>query len=83
MYSLLNYIAATSKEIQEGASVTHYSSIYENAEFASSLMDTGLHGLSEDEKRLVGITTISIVTRLALEFKMEEVKFMVYLADPR
>lgn len=37
-------------------------------------LETGLRGLSEDEKRLIGISTISAVTRLALEFKIEEVR---------
>lgn len=41
--------------------------------FTLQSVETGLRGLSEDEKRLVGISTISVVTRLALEFGMEEV----------
>jgi phosphatidylinositol 4-kinase A len=79
MYSLLNYIAATSKEISESSSASQMMnnplhsppSSPEHAAFHS--VATGLRGLSEDEKRLVGISTISVVTKLALEFKMEEV----------
>ncbi|KAG2135222.1 uncharacterized protein EDB93DRAFT_1242600 [Suillus bovinus] len=76
MYSLLNYIAATSKEITElsssnqllsnplyAASITSHN---DNATFQSD--ETGLHGRSDEEKQLIGITTISVVTRLALEF---------------
>jgi phosphatidylinositol 4-kinase len=76
MYSLLNYIAATSKEIYESSSS---SQLMNNPLYASHdhvtlhSVETGLRGLSEDEKRLVGISTISVVTRLALEFHMEEV----------
>lgn len=37
-------------------------------------IDTGLRGLSDDdEKRLCGISTISVLTMLALEFLIEEV----------
>ena len=75
MYSLLNYIAATSKEIYDA-------SIFDVAvqgEFSAHThktlrsLESGLRGLSDDEKRLIGISTISVVTRLALEFKMDEV----------
>ncbi|KAK0463795.1 uncharacterized protein EV420DRAFT_1520089 [Desarmillaria tabescens] len=76
MYSLLNYIAATSKEIYESSS---NSQIFNNPLYSGQdqgtlhSVETGLHGLSDDEKRVVGISTISVVTRLALEFRMEEV----------
>lgn len=77
MYSLLNYIAATSKDIYEGSLSSYMSgdnSIYSSHDHPNNqLLESGLRGLSEDEKRLVGISTISVVTRLALEFKMEEV----------
>ena len=79
MYSLLNYIAATSKELYESSTS---SQLMNNPLYAwsdDSTMQTvefGLRGLSEDEKRLVGISTISVVTRLALEFRAEEVPFL-------
>jgi phosphatidylinositol 4-kinase len=76
MYSLLNYIAATSKEITESSSSNQLLSnpIYassttspnDNVTFQSD--ETGLHGRSDEEKRLIKITTISVVTRLAFEF---------------
>ena len=72
MYSLLNYIAATSKDIYDVNSIHIYpfnSHIRNNAHS----LESGLRGLSEDEKRLIGISTISVVTRLALEFKVEDV----------
>ena len=73
MYSLLNYIAATSKDIFETSSV-----MIMNLGDVSDLstlhsVETGLRGLSEDEKRTIGISTISVATRLALESKSEEV----------
>ncbi|TFK94778.1 atypical/PIKK/PI4K protein kinase [Polyporus arcularius HHB13444] len=73
MYSLLNYIAATSKDIFETSSV-----MVMNLGDVSDLstlhsVETGLRGLSEDEKRTIGISTISVATRLALESKSEEV----------
>lgn len=74
MYSLLNHIAATSQETYEAASALRTS--IEGADAATLYsLETGLRGLSEDEKRLVGIRTISVVTRLALEFKTEEVGY--------
>jgi phosphatidylinositol 4-kinase len=78
MYSLLNYIAAASKEITDGSTSTHLASIAQymsTSEHGSTLhsMEAGLRGMSEEEKRLVGISTIAVVTRLALEFKVEEV----------
>ncbi|KAE9409758.1 hypothetical protein BT96DRAFT_962286 [Gymnopus androsaceus JB14] len=76
MYSLLNYIAATSKEIYESSNNSQIMSnpLYNGLDRHSvASVETGLRGLSDDEKRLVGISTISVVTRLALEFRMEEV----------
>lgn len=79
MYSMLNYIAATSKEISESSSQLLNNPLYGSSfnSFADHLSywseETGLRGRSDEEKRLIGITTISIVTRLALEFDQEEV----------
>ncbi|KAG1791214.1 uncharacterized protein HD556DRAFT_658858 [Suillus plorans] len=76
MYSLLNYIAATSKEITESSSSNQllsnplytFSITFPNDNITFQSDETGLHGRSDEEKRLIGITTISVVTRLALEF---------------
>jgi phosphatidylinositol 4-kinase len=77
MYSLLNYIAATSKDIYDVNSVhVHPFNSHHIRNNAHSL-ESGLRGLSENEKRLVGISTISVVTRLALEFKVEEVSSVI------
>ncbi|EIN07209.1 hypothetical protein PUNSTDRAFT_71064 [Punctularia strigosozonata HHB-11173 SS5] len=77
MYSLLNYIAATSKEVFDTSNSLHAAGIsqYVSTSDHSTLhsVETGLRGLSEDEKRLIGISTISVVTKLALEFDMDEV----------
>ncbi|KAG6889834.1 hypothetical protein C0995_014311 [Termitomyces sp. Mi166 len=73
MYSLLNYIAAASKDTAVDSHLSN-NSIYDSEDYvANQLVETGLRGLSEDEKRLVSISTISVVTRLALEFNTEEV----------
>lgn len=72
MYSLLNYVSATSKDTFESSTMyahpygTHHRSVH-------GTLDIGSRELSDDEKRLVSISTISAVTRLALEFSMEEV----------
>lgn len=36
-------------------------------------VETGLRGYSDEEKQRIGISTISVVARLALEFQVEEV----------
>ena len=77
MYSLLNYIAATAKDLSGSVSSSMSSSLRSLQEHSAAYAEeTGLSGLSEDEKRLVGISTISVVTRLALEFNVEEVNMM-------
>ena len=75
MYSLLNYIAATSKDLYDNSAHIHPSNPYIRNNTHS--LESGLRGLSEDEKRSIGISTISVVTRLALEFKVEEVSSSV------
>ncbi|KAL5511303.1 STT4 [Sanghuangporus vaninii] len=75
MYSLLNYISATSKEPYESSwstQVTPLPSVHSQDHAVQSLK-TGLQVFNEDQQRLIGITTISVVTCLALEFKLDEV----------
>lgn len=73
MYSLLNYIAATSKEISEYSMNSQPNGDGSSDHATLHSVESGLRGLSEDDKRLIGISTISVVTRLALEFQQEEV----------
>ncbi|EPQ57891.1 hypothetical protein GLOTRDRAFT_114478 [Gloeophyllum trabeum ATCC 11539] len=76
MYSLLNYVAATSKEINESSSASQIvgiSSYVKTDQATLHSIQNGLRGFTEDEKRLIGISTISVVARLALEFQMDEV----------
>jgi phosphatidylinositol 4-kinase len=73
MYSLLNYISATSKDIHDTSQIMNDPLRSSPIHATPQSVEQGLRGLSEDEKRLVGISTIAVVTRLALEFKMEEV----------
>jgi phosphatidylinositol 4-kinase A len=77
MYSLLNYIAAATKDIFDSSATSHISSIaqYMNSGDHATMrsMEAGLRGMSEDEKRLVAISTIGVVSWLALEFKISEV----------
>ena len=83
MYSLLNYIAAASKDTYKNVDDSQSSNVlmYASQDYVSSqLVETGLRGLSEDEKRLVSISTISVVTRLALEFNTEEVYTLMFSA---
>jgi len=73
-YSLLNYIAATSRfsglddigDIVEGAGgQTDYATLHS--------VESALRGLTEEEKRLIAVSTISVVSRLAVEFENDEV----------
>lgn len=84
MYSLLNYIAATSKDIYDmNKPNIHGHGIGMGAGQNNPYsLETGLRGLSDDEKRSVGISTISAVTRLALEFDMEEVSVTLRYSFP-
>ena len=73
-YSLLNYIAATSRfsvlddigKIVEGTGgQTDYATLHS--------VESALRGLTEEEKRLIAVSTISVVSRLAVEFGSDEV----------
>ena len=73
-YSLLNYIAATSRfsgvdgmsnVIQGTDGQTDYATLHS--------VESALRGLTEEEKRLIAVSTISVVTRLAVEFDTDEV----------
>ena len=72
IYSLLNYIAATSKEIYDVNGISHSSMIGSDHSTMYSI-ETGLRGYTEEERRLIGISTISVVAQLALDFQQEEV----------
>lgn len=77
MYSLLNYIAATSKDIFDTSSVM-VMNLGEVSDLSTlHSVETGLRGLTEEEKRTIGISTISVATRLALESSSEEVGLWV------
>ena len=83
MYSLLNYVAATSKEIHDVSHDTPPNGLFSslNGEHTVthsdrstlSSFDTVGHGHTEEERRLITTSTISVVSRLALEFKRDEV----------
>jgi len=66
MYSLLNFIAVTSKE--QGIALRG-----EKAKEARDDMHIAFGTYTDDEKRILGISTICVVTHLALEVKKEEV----------
>ncbi|KAI0275884.1 atypical/PIKK/PI4K protein kinase [Russula aff. rugulosa BPL654] len=71
MYSLLNYVAATGKEIHDAPhNIPPFGHFSDRATVHS--VDTFTHGHTEEERRLITTTTISVVSRLALEFKRDE-----------
>lgn len=83
MYSLLNHVAATSKEVHDLPHSTspygffssldgEYTIIHADRATLNSL-DTVGHGHTEEERRLITTSTISVVSRLALEFKRDDV----------
>ncbi|KAI0032206.1 hypothetical protein K488DRAFT_50373 [Vararia minispora EC-137] len=67
MYSLLNQVATTSKD----ESFSSPRAFLTAAD--SSTVNSGNGSYTEEERRLIGISIISVVARLALEFKQEEV----------
>ena len=77
IYSLLNYITATSKDQREGSlnspHLPYNVSIHSMDESTMRSVNSTLQEMSEDQKRLIGISVISVVTRLALEFHNDEV----------
>lgn len=74
MYSLLNCVAATSKELYDTSTATLAASFGNNhAHVLIPPLERGLGGLSDDQRRVVGTSVISVVTKLALEFRTEEV----------
>lgn len=85
MYSLLNYISATASATSKDSNDAFFAVAASllGAEDASSnqsyyastvqTVQTGLQALSEDQRRLIGISTISVVARLAVEFNEEQV----------
>ncbi|KAG8721515.1 phosphatidylinositol-4- kinase [Ceratobasidium sp. 394] len=69
IYSLLNYITATNQDSDLG-----FSPYIHNTDSSTVIStESGLRGKTESEKRFIGISTISVVTRLALAFKREDV----------
>ena len=73
-YSLLNYIAATSRfsvvdDMRETIDGTDGQ--YGHATLHS--VESALRGLTEEEKRLIAVSTVSVVSRLAVEFEKDEV----------
>lgn len=75
MYSLLNYISATSKESYDSSwSSFSTSSTVDSADQATvQSLKTGLQAFNDDQQRLIGISTISVVACLTLEFGIDEV----------
>jgi phosphatidylinositol 4-kinase len=87
MYSLLNYVAATSKEIHDAPHNIPPSGLFAglNGERGTvhsdratlHSIDIVTHGHTEEERRLIATSTISVVSRLALEFKRDDVSAVV------
>lgn len=75
MYSLLNYISATSKDAFESSWNLQAGSSVHSEEHTVQSLKTGLQVFNDDQQRLIGISTISVVTCLATEFKIDEVCF--------
>ncbi len=73
MYSLLNYITATSKDGGTTTGQPLFASTQLAEQTTLHSVKTGLQAFTDDEKRLIGISTIAVVTSLTLEFRIEEV----------
>ncbi|CAG7846286.1 Phosphatidylinositol 4-kinase stt4 Short=PI4-kinase; Short=PtdIns-4-kinase [Serendipita indica DSM 11827] len=73
MYSLLNYIAASSKTSDGTKPIGTSPYMNDDDPAVNTYVETGLRSFTEEEKRLVSISTVCVVSTLALEFKVEEV----------
>ncbi|CAE6494869.1 unnamed protein product [Rhizoctonia solani] len=71
IYSLLNYITATNQEMDAGTSP--YIHNHANDSTTAVSIESGLRNKTDLEKRRIGMSTISVITRLALAFKREDV----------
>ncbi|KAJ1309818.1 hypothetical protein OPQ81_006583 [Rhizoctonia solani] len=71
IYSLLNYITATNQDMDAGTSPYIHS--HNNDSTTAISIESGLRNKSDLEKRRIGMSTISVITRLALVFKREAV----------
>ena len=81
MYSLLNYISATSKDAHDNSWNSPATTTNPQSEDHSvQSLKSGLQAFNEDQQRLIGISTISVVTCLAIEFKLDEVCFILCLS---
>ncbi|ELU44766.1 phosphatidylinositol 4-kinase beta [Rhizoctonia solani AG-1 IA] len=72
IYSLLNYITATNQEMDAGTSP--YIHNHANDSTTAVSIESGLRNKTDLEKRRIGMSTISVITRLALAFKREDVR---------
>ncbi|CAE6400878.1 unnamed protein product, partial [Rhizoctonia solani] len=71
IYSLLNYITATNQDMDIGSSP--YIHNHNNDSSTVVSIESGLRNKTDLEKRRIGMSTISVITRLALIFKGEDV----------
>ena len=83
MYSLLNYVAATSKEIHDLPHNNLPNGLFSTLDDEYSdratqhSIDIDGNGSTEEERRIITTSTISVVSRLALEFKRDDVSAFV------
>ena len=73
-YSLLNYVAAASRF----SGVDYISDGHHDYATLHSV-ESALRGLTEEEKRLIAVSTVSVVSRLAVEFEKDEVYLELWL----
>lgn len=77
-YSLLNYVAATSRfSGVDDMSGTIMGADGQHDYATLHSVQSALRGLTEEEKRLIAGSTVSVVSRLAVEFGEDEVSLEV------
>lgn len=74
IYSLLNYITATNQDMDVGNSPYIHNHSNDSSTVVS--IESGLRNKTDLEKRRIGMSTISVITRLALVFKREDVSML-------
>jgi phosphatidylinositol 4-kinase A len=76
MYSLFNFVPSTVSDTVQSDEVGQSPYVHDH-----DGAESGLQGYTDGERRLVGISTVCVITYLALELQDEDVWFSKTIQD--
>lgn len=80
MYSLLNFLATANTDFVDGNQPND--AVYKETEGSTiRSLELGKRGYTEEEKQLISLSCVSVVTHLALEFQIEEVGIPYFVSQ--